>query len=240
MHDAQRALQPVVLQVEVERLELRGGQHALVDEGLTGKAWEVDGFAAGAVLARTLGAQLVLGALADHVGAALEFHPGCAADEQLSEGRHGVAGQRTQRRLVGGNVAPAEQLQTFGLDDLLHGRARGGGVLGRLRQEGDSGGVAAGLGQIEPVVADRAQEPVRHLKQDARAVAGVRLGALGAAVLEVEQRGDRLVHDVAAAAAVHVHDHGHPTRVVLVRGVVQPDTAGHSHLTLHDDLCAKP
>ena len=241
VHDAQRALQPVVLQVEVERLELRRGQHALVDERLTGKAWEIDGFTARTVLARTLGAQLVLGTLADHVGAALEFHPGCAADEQLAEGRHGVAGQGTQRRLVGGNVAPAEQVQSLGLDDLLHGRARGGGVLGRLRQEGDSGGIAAGLGQIEPlVVADRAQELVRHLKQDARAVAGVRLGALGAAVLEVQQRGDGLVHDVAAAATVHVHDHGHTTRVVLVCGVVQPDTAGHSHLTLHEDLWRSP
>ena len=149
VHDAQRALQPVVLQIEVERLELRGGQHALVDERLAGKAWEIDGFTAGTVLARPLGAQLVFGALADHVGAALEFHPGCAADEQLAEGRHGVAGQRAQRRLVGGNVAPAEQVQTLGLDDLLHGRARGGGVLGRLRQEGDSGGIAARLGQVE-------------------------------------------------------------------------------------------
>ena len=74
MHDAQRAGQPIVLQVEVERLELRRGQHALVDEGLTGKAWEVDGFAAGAVLAGALGAELVLGALAHHVRAALEIH----------------------------------------------------------------------------------------------------------------------------------------------------------------------
>ena len=65
VHDAQRAGQPVVLQVEVERLELRSGQHALVDERLTGKAWEVDGFTARAVLARALGAELVLGALAD-------------------------------------------------------------------------------------------------------------------------------------------------------------------------------
>ena len=74
MHDAQRAGQPLVLQVEVERLELRRGQHALVDERLTGKAWEVDGFAAGAVLAGPLGAELVLGALAHDVGATLEIH----------------------------------------------------------------------------------------------------------------------------------------------------------------------
>ena len=53
--------------------------------------------------------------------------------------------------------------------------------------------VAAGLGQLE--VDDRAEELVRDLDQDAGAVAGVRLGAAGAAVLEAEQRGERLAHD---------------------------------------------
>src|ERR1700731_1317376 len=48
----------LVLQVQIEGLELRRGQHALVDHGLAGKAWEVDGFTAGTVLARALGAEL--------------------------------------------------------------------------------------------------------------------------------------------------------------------------------------
>ena len=149
VHDAQRAGQPIVLQVEVEGLELRRGQHALVDEGLTGKAWEVDGFAAGAVLARALGAELVLGALAHHVGAALQVHARGAGDEHLPEGRHRVARQRAERRIVGGHVAPAQHLKALGLGDLLHGLAGRGGVLGRLRQECDAGGVAALFGQLE-------------------------------------------------------------------------------------------
>ena len=144
VHDAQRAGQPIVLQVQVERLELRGGQHALVDERLAGQAWEVDGFAAGAILARALGAEFVLGALADHVGSGA---PGpCRrrpADEQLPEGRHRVARQRAQRRVVGRHVAPAQYRQALGFDDLLDRGAGGGGVLGRLRQERDTGGVAA-------------------------------------------------------------------------------------------------
>ncbi len=93
MHDAQRAGEPIVLQIQVERLELRRGQHALVDEGLAGKAWEIDRFAAGAVLARALGAEFVLGALAHDVGAALQVHPRGAGDEQLPERRHRIAGQ---------------------------------------------------------------------------------------------------------------------------------------------------
>ena len=229
MHDAQRAGQPIVLQVKVERLELRRGQHALVDEGLTGKAWEVNGFASRAVLARALGAELVLGALAHHVGAPLQVHAGGPGDEDLPEGRHRVARQRTERRLVGGHVAPAEHLEALGLGDLLDRLAGRGGVLRGLRQECDAGGVAAVFGQVE--FDDGAQELVGNLQQDARTVAGVRFGALGTAVLQVHQGGDGLVDDVAAAAAVHVGDHRNATRVVLERGVVQPLTTGrHSHL----------
>ena len=157
--------------------------------------------------------------------------PGGAGDEHLAERRHGVAGQCAERRLVGGHVAPAQHLEALGLGDLLDGFARRGGVLGRLRQERDAGGVAARLGQVE--LDDGAQELVGDLQQDACAVAGVRFGALGTAVLQVDQGRDGLVDDVAAAAAVHVRDHGNATRVMLERGVVQPLTAGrHSHLAL--------
>ena len=56
-------------------------------------------------------------------------------------------------------------------------------------------------------------------------------------MFEVDQCGDRLVDDVAAASAVHVDDHGYPARIVLVRGVIQPDALGrHMHLTLHQNL----
>ena len=130
-----------------------------------------------------------------------------------------------------GHLAPAEHLEALGLGDLLDGLARRGGVLGRLRQERDAGGVAARFGQVE--FDDGAQELVGNLQQDACAVTGVRFGALGTAVLQVQQGRDGLVDDVAAAAAVHVGDHGNATRVMLERGVVQPLTTGrHSHLAL--------
>ena len=51
MHDSERAGDPLVLKVKVEGLELRGGEHALEDEGSAGKAWEINGFAAGSILA---------------------------------------------------------------------------------------------------------------------------------------------------------------------------------------------
>ena len=241
VHDAERAGQPLVLQVEVERLQLRRGQHALVDEGLTGKAWEVDGFTSWTVLARALGAEFVFGALAHHVRAALQVHDGRApvlpvaslapADEHLPEGRHRVARQRAERGIVGRHLAPAEHRQPLGLGDLADGLACCRGVLRRLRKEGDARGVAALVGQVE--VDDRPEELIGHLQQDARAVAGVRLCALGATVLQVQQGRDGLVDDVAAAPALHVGDHRDTAGVVLVRGVVQPYLAGrHSHLTI--------
>ncbi len=235
MHDAQRAGQPIVLQVKVKRLQLRRGQHALVDEGLTGKAWEVDGFAPGPVLTRALGAELVLGALAHHVGTPLQIHSGGACEEHLPEGGHRVAGQCAERRVVGRHLAPAQHVQALGLGDLLDGLARRGGVLRRLRQERDAGGVAARIGQVE--FHHGAQKLVGDLQQDARAVAGVRFSALGTAVFQVQQSSDRLVDDVAAAAAVDVGDHGNATRVMLERGVVQPLATGrHSHLALQRTL----
>ncbi len=137
-----------------------------------------------------------------------------------------------------GHLAPAEHLEALGLGDLLHRLAGRGGVLGRLRQERDAGGVAAVFGQVE--FDNGAKELVGNLQQDARAVTGVRFGALGTAVLQVHQGRDGLVDDVAAAATVHVGHHRHAARVVLERGVVQPLTAGrHSHLPFSPHAFAK-
>lgn len=219
MHQTERALDARVLQVDVELPQLRGRQHALVDEGASGQAGEVHGLAARAVGACTLVAELVLHALAHDVGATLELHALCPADEHLAEGRHGVAGERSERALVGGHLAPSEQGQALGLDDLLHALTGEARVLRALGQEGDTGRVAALGGQLE--VHGLPQEAVRDLDHDPGTVTGVRLGARGAAVLEIHQRHDRLVDDVATAPPMHVHDERHAARVVLVAWVVE-------------------
>ena len=74
-------------------------------------------------------------------------------------------------------------------------------------------------GQLE--VDDGAQERVGDLEQDAGAVAGVDLGAGGAAVVEVAQRGERLGHDVVAGLAGQGRHEGDAAGVVLVAGVVE-------------------
>ena len=231
MHNAQRAGDPFVLQIQVEGFQLRGGQHPLVDEGPPRKAREVHGLAARPVLAGPLGTKFMLGALADHIRPALQFHSGGTTDERLPESRHGVAGQRTERRVIGGDVAPTEQAQPLGGDNLLEGVAGGRGIAGGLREECDAGRIRTLCGQLE--VDHRPQELVGDSDHDPGPVPAVGLSAGGAAMLEVQQRGNGLVDDVAAAPAVHVHHHGDTARVVFVRGVVEPDTAGHMHLTLH-------
>jgi len=87
------------------------------------------------------------------------------------------------------HVAPAQHVLPLGLDGL------GDQPLGVLagervaRQEADPHAVAAHVGQVERHLG--AQERVGQLDQDARAVAGVRVGTLGAAVLEVLERPQR-------------------------------------------------
>ena len=67
----------------------------------------------------------------------------------------------------------------------------------------------------------RAQERVGDLGEDARAVAGVGLGAGGAAVVEVAQRGEGLVDDLVGRRAGQRRHEGDAAGVVLVPAVVQ-------------------
>src|SRR5690606_32297405 len=76
------------------------------------------------------------------------------------------------------------------------------------------------VGQLEPELGP--EEGVRDLEEDAGAVAGVLLGADGAPVVEVLQRGEAGLDDLTGRSATERGDEGHAAGVVLVRGVVQP------------------
>ena len=92
-------------------------------------------------------------------------------------------------------------------------------VLGVARQEHQAGAVLAGRRQRRR--RDLAQERVRHLDQDAGAVAGVDLAAAGAAMREVLQHLQRLADDGVRLAALDVDDEADAAGVVLVPGVVE-------------------
>jgi hypothetical protein len=67
---------------------------------------------------------------------------------------------------------------------------------------------------------------VRHLQQHAGAVAGVGLGAGGAAVVEVAEDLQRLLQDLVRLAALHVHHEADAAGVVLKPRIVEPLLAG--------------
>ncbi len=91
-----------------------------------------------------------------------------------------------------------------------------------LRHEELSHGVAPRGRQIE---SDRPafllEEVVGDLHKHARAVAGQRVGADRATVLEVLKDTQRVGDDLMRLAPLHVGDEADAARVVLVRGVIK-------------------
>jgi hypothetical protein len=211
VHDRHRGGQPLVGQVGEERVELLGREHALVDDRARRQRREVD-------------VGLPLGALAQAERHPLQGHAdqptGRTGDEELAEARHRAARGVTQQVGVDRQVPPADDPQLLLGGDLLDAPL---GLLDGLVGAGDerrAGGIAGRGRQVE--VADLAEEPVGDLQQDAGAVSGVLLRAVGAAVVEVAQRRQRLHHDLVAGPTSHGGHEGDPTRVVLVLAVVQP------------------
>ena len=215
MHQRELGLEPPVGQVGEERLQLAGREHALVDEGATRERREVD-----------LG--LALGALAQAEGEAVEAEPDHPADggrhEQLAEERHAVAGRLAHELGGHGHVAPPEDGEP-----LLGGqRLDPGDHLGPLglvgRQEGGAHGIRTVDRQVE--VDDLAEERVGDLGEDAGAVTHQRVGAGGAAVVEVAQGGQGVLDDVVAGASPHRRHEGHAAGVVLVLAAVEARVGG--------------
>ena len=214
VHQRQLGGEPLVGQVGEERLELAGREHALVDHGAGRQRREVD-----------LG--LVLGTLAQAEGDPVELEAGQAAlggDEQLAEVGHALAGGPSDEVGGDGHVAPRDDPQALAggdvLDPLLGGRPLGGAV----GQVGHAHGV--GPGRREVGVEDGPEERVRDLGEDARAVTDQRVGAGGAAVVEVAQGVEGVDDDVVPRSASHRRHQGHTAGVVLVLAAVQAGVGG--------------
>ena len=144
-------------------------------------------------------------------------------DEDLPDGGLGVPGDGTDGRVVDGDLAPGDHADALLGGDPLH---HPGGVHGqhpRLGEKTKAGGICTGLREFHTLFLTHhlAEEPVRYLDQQPRAVAGVDLGPHGTAVLEVDQGGDRLIDDPPGPTAVHVHHERDPAGVVFVFRAVQ-------------------
>src|SRR5690606_28740292 len=90
------------------------------------------------------------------------------------------------------------------------------------RQEDDAGAEAPGLGQLgaERVARGLREELVRQRRQDAGAVAGVRLGASRAAVIHSAKEMIRVADDLMTANALDVRDETDAAAVVLHLGAI--------------------
>ncbi len=209
--------EPAVGQVREERLELAGGEHALVDEGARRQRREVD--------ARPRCSARLRRQKAIRSRAIPTTRPRAEATNSCSNrGWHGArgradeAGRRSGRRASRGRSGPPRR------------RSPRSGRRPRCSAASSSGRNAMPTayeprgGSSKP--GDLAEERVRDLGEDAGAVTGVGLGADGTAVLEVAQRRERLLDDVVPGLAAHRRDEGDAARVVLVRAVVQPGRRG--------------
>jgi hypothetical protein len=93
------------------------------------------------------GADLAVGALADHVQLALEgelvFQRRIAADEHLTDERLAQVASFTQALVIGGHRAPAEYRLALRLHDLLEAFFELAALAGIARQEDQSAAVLA-------------------------------------------------------------------------------------------------
>ncbi len=223
VHERERALEVRLVQVRVVGQELVGQEHALVDDGAARQR--------NRIIARRAPLALVVEAagdgLAQHIEPPLEIALGlglCGArDEHLHVHGLGRLHRETERRIVGRHVAPAENLHALarhfldiGLDDLAPPRLvvrheqRTDRVLSRLRQR-----------EAEPL-GFACEKLVRNLHQDPGAVAGARIGADRAAVLEVAQDREPVLDDLVRLASLDVGDEADAAGVMLAERIEHP------------------
>ena len=95
------------------------------------------------------------------------------------------------------------------------------GAFGRGKDHADA--VVARFGQFDAQrCADLAQECIRHLQEDAGAVAGIGFTAAGAAMVEVDQDGQRLLDDLVGLFPLDVGDEADAAGIVFELGIVEP------------------
>ena len=222
MDERQRRFHRRVLEVGKIVHELGRQQHALVDEGLEGKAAEIP------VLGPVEGGVADLGvpALADDVELALECHvvrqARVAADENLPDGRFAGLRRFAERGVVGRHGAPAEHRLPFGLDDLLEAFLEAPALRHVARQKHQAAGVLAGTRQRDaPLFADVREKVVRHLQQHAGPIPGVGFAAAGTAVIEVAEHPEALLQNLMGFAALHIHDEADAAGVMFEPRVIK-------------------
>ena len=197
VHERQRRLDLVALQVDVELRQLVAVQHALVDDRPRREAGDVEVAALGDVRP----AHGLAHAAPDDVELPLEGVVGldrrAPPDEELTDHRLRAPGRRAEHRVVEGKVAPAQKLLTLLADRLLEEPLASLAALGGRGQEHSPHAVVPRQRELDPeTIRLPRHELVRDLNQNPGAVPRVDLGARGAAVLEVQEDLEPVLDDV--------------------------------------------
>ena len=229
MHEAERGLEVRLVQVGIVLAELVGEEHALVDDRAARQRHDVVVRKPPLALAvRDVGDDL-----AQDVEPALELvlglDAGAAPDEHLHVERLGRLHRLAERGIVVRHLAPAEQRQAF-LRHLLGVDVQNDLPPFRIvRHEHIADRVVAGLRQMDVEFFGLAHEElVRHLHQDAGAVARARVGADRAAMFEIAEDRDRVLDDLVRLAALDVGDEADAAGILLVARIEQAARGRHS------------
>ncbi len=209
--------------VGVVLLDLRGEQHAFIEQRLEGEAGDVKELAA-ADLPRIT--NCALGALADDIELALEGQlvgQLCVAlDKNLSDRRLGGFRSGAQGGVVCRDRSPAEHSLAFFLHDLGEKFFTFRALIGLLRQKNHSHAILSISRQADAAFfGGELEEFVRSLDEDACAVAGIGFATASAAVVQVQQHLHCLLDDGMGLLALDVHHEADPARVVLELRIVQ-------------------
>ena len=199
---------------------LVGREHALVDQGATGKAWEIE-----EVL--VVAAAIAHGLFKDftkHEKLALK-PVGVVSKRRFNVGmiNHGLDGSGcyTESRVVGFELAPAQEVQPFLTDKLLeHGLTGHAGIF-LWRAEKGAYAVLSGAGQFNPFcLAAGPHEGMRNLDQDAGTVACGCIGTHSAPVIEIDQRLNSIANNLVIFASLEIHNKTDTTGIMFESWVI--------------------
>ena len=211
-----------VVEIDEEAAHLRGDQHALVHDGARAHGAHVEDL----VTQGELGVGLLFDGAAAHIQTALE---GVArrrvvrtAQEGLQDSGHAGAGRLAQVVRVDRHLAPKEQRHaSLGAALLKHAT----GILYALvvlREEQHGHAIVALCRQnLAALLGLFSKKVMRNLEQDAGAVAGVLLESRTAAVLQVDQNGQRVVQNLVMALAVDIGKRADATCIVVEFGAIK-------------------
>ena len=211
-----------VVEVDEKAAHLRGDQHALVHDCARTHGAHVEDLVAQGKL--SIG--LLLDGAAAHVQAALEGvtrrRVVGAAQESLQDVGHAGAGRLAQVVRVDGHLTPKEQRHA-GLGAALLKHATGIlYALVVLREEQHGHAIVALCRQnLAALLSLFTEKVMRNLKQDAGAVAGVLLESRAAAVLQVDQNGQRIVQNLVMALTVDIGKRADATCIVIEFGAIK-------------------